>query len=187
MTDESAPAPFSANQSAALWRYLWFDQGVMAFLVNVAINAVIAWWTFRGMDVAPVEGEPGIAADVLGTCLILPLIANFIVSKLTQQRVGAGTLPRRPHPKETMLRFLHHPGWRGLILAVSTWLLVGLPAKWLLPKIIPNGLPSTQWVQVKAIFAGCLGAIICPLSALLSLADHLPSDEIPADPSGSRP
>ena len=53
-------------------RYLLLEQGLGSIVINVVLNAAIAWLLFRGLDVVPLWGNQSIAGDTIATTLIPP-------------------------------------------------------------------------------------------------------------------
>src|SRR4029453_7555172 len=71
-------------------RYLLLDQGIGAGIVNLLLNAAIAWLLFRGMEAVPMWGEQSIGGDTIGTAFVLPFLSTLIASAIVRSQVRAG-------------------------------------------------------------------------------------------------
>ena len=92
---QALPAHASPDPPRLQWRYILIDQGVIAIVVTVALNWGIAWLIFRTEESLPLTGPVSIAGDVYATCLLLPVIACFIVTGITRRAVRLGRIPSR--------------------------------------------------------------------------------------------
>src|SRR3990172_9456895 len=130
--------------SSAHRRFLVLEQGLGAGIVNVVINAGIAWLAFRGATSVPFWGQQSLAADTIGTCFVLPLLTSLMATPLCRRRVRSGALPalgwtRVSHPALAWL-----PAGtlaRGLVLGLVTTVAVAPATLAALHWLPPPGLP----------------------------------------------
>lgn len=159
--------------SPAERRYLLLEQGLGAGIVNAALNAGIAWLSFRGTATIPFWGQQSIAGDTIGTCFLLPLITALIATPLSRGRIRSGALaPVEPTPAlARVLAFLPAgTSSRGLAYGILTTVLVAPPTLVALRLFGVDAWSFRAFVEYKAIFGGVLGAAVTPLVALLAMA-----------------
>ena len=143
-------------------------------VVNLLLNALIAYLMFRGAAVVPLWGQQSIAGDTIGTTFLLPLFTTLIVTRLARGQVDAGRVsPVLGAPLG--LRWMPARSlWRGVALGGITVAAVAPPmiaALWLLGV---SEQSFWSFVAFKAIFAAALGALITPLVALWAIASPAP-------------
>ncbi len=162
-------------------RFLWLDQGVVGFAINVGINYGIARVVFGPLAVVPPTGDPSLATDTLVTAFVLPFLVALIVGWVTRAQVKQGKLPVPTWTREDwpLLRALpDHTGRRALVFGGVGVLVFGVPLSWLLAELYPQGLDPAPWCWLKGLIAGVLAAWVGPLSALATLGD-LSKVEVP--------
>ena len=176
------PEPGTADSRAAeraRTRYLWLDQGIVAFGINMAINGLIAWLIFRDAPVLPLRGPVSLEADIIGTCVLMPIIACLIVTAVTRRQLRQGKLVGiAPDPPRR--------GWTGwlrgnviartVVLSLLFRMLVPGPTVWLLERAGVEELSLTNFILAKAVWAAMLGIVICPLCGWLAFFDVPPAD-----------
>jgi hypothetical protein len=160
-------------------RYL-FEQGLGAVVVNIVINAAIAWLLFRSLQVVSLWGPQSIAIDTLATCVILPFLTCLIVTRMVKREVSRGRLPLAPWrrashaalgrlPRNTLLRASAIAAGSVSVaapLGIGVFVVLGI-----------TELGLWQFVAFKAFFAGALGGVVSPLVALCALGDLTESDQ----------
>ena len=155
-------------------RYLLLEQGIGSAVFNFAINAVIAWLMFRTADEVPLWGRQSIAADTIGTSLILPLMTCLIVTPVVRRHVRAGKvawlgwtreshaplgwLPRGTFARALVIGLVCMAALSPLTLLVVTWLHV-------------ESLSLSRFVLFKATFAALEALVVTPLVALWAIAE----------------
>ena len=155
-------------------RYLWLEQGLGAAVLNILINAGIAWLFFRSLDVVPLWGAQSIGGDTIGTAFVLPFLTCLIVTRLAQRDVRRGRFPppewrRSTHP---VLRHLPQPTFaRGIVFGGICMVLVAPAAIAILEWLQVSSLDFREFVVFKASFAGALAALVTPPVALCALGD----------------
>ncbi len=164
----------SAALAPAHRTFLIRDQIVGAAVVNLLINAAIGWAMFRTLAVVPLWGEWSVAADIIGTAFMLPLLTCVIVSAITARQVRRGKLPAPAWPVSRYPLLARLPAntlFRGLVLGVLAGLVVGLPAVLTVHALEVAEMDLGSFVLFKAIFAAILAALVSPVIALRALAD----------------
>jgi len=157
--------------TASLRHYLLMEHVVGAAIVNMLLNALIAWLSFRHVDVVPLWGEQSIAGDMVGTTIILPLLTCLIVTRIVAWHLRQGRIsPKEWSGDGGVLRRLPQGAFRrGLALgAMSTVVVVPL----LVGGLLAVGTASMEletFVIFKASYAGLLGAMVQPVVALWAL------------------
>jgi hypothetical protein len=151
-------------------RYLLVDNGVGPFVINLLINALIAWLLFRNATHVPLWGQSSVAGDTVATSFLLPLITCLIVTPLARGRVRGGHLPRLT-PEAA-------PGWiprntiaRSVVIGIVC-LVLFTPITLLALQML--GIVSmTPWhfVYFKGMFAAVEGALVTPFLALWAISD----------------
>ncbi len=170
--DRAVPGPDNALVSSAHRRYLLIDQGLGAGLVNLAINAAIAWLLFRSADTVPMWGEQSIAGDTIGTTFFLPLITTMIASRIVRSQARAGRVSRLAWDLDSPWRRLPKRLWlRGAMMGLACIAAVGLPATWILGAAGVTKMTFGEFVLFKATFAAVLAVAVTPLIARAALAD----------------
>jgi hypothetical protein len=175
----------------ALWRSLpapnrrWIvlNALLVSALINLVVNAALAWLGVRGADV-PLMGVPlletSTIVDTVGTFFILPLLTCLLCTSAVWYERRNRELPsldwtRDSHP------WLAAPPWsrlgRGLRLGTLVTLLLAPPAVILLVATDFGGISTGQFVLYKAILGVALGALVTPPIALWAMSDPL-GDEI---------
>lgn len=155
-------------------RFLIAEQGLGAALINIVINAAIAWAMFRSLSVVPLWGDQSIGGDLVGTTFFLPFITCLIVTKLTYGAVAAGRVPPFPWRRADVPWLARLPARtlpRALVFGVASVVLVAPPSLFLLEWLGIQQLPFSTFVVAKSAFAAGLAATVTPLIALGALAD----------------
>jgi hypothetical protein len=159
--------------SPAQRRYL-IEQAVGSCVVNLPLNAVIAWLLFRGLPIVPLFGPQSIAGDTVGTSLILPFLTCLIVTRLARRelrhgRVAAPGWTRATHP---VLAWVP----RGTLARALLFALVGVltfaPLTIVaLDKLGVESMSFWGFITFKACFAAFAGLFVSPLCAACAIAE----------------
>ena len=153
-------------------RYLLLDQGIGAGVVNLLINAGIAWLLFRGMEVVPLWGQQSIAGDTIGTAFVLPFLSTLVASAIVRSQVRSGYVPAIALSATSVLRKLPRSlAGRGAVLGAICIVATGLPTAAALDAAGVAEMAFGQFVTFKALFAAALGALVTPVIARAALAD----------------
>jgi hypothetical protein len=153
-------------------RYLLLDQGLGAGIVNLLLNAGIAWLLFRGMESVPMWGQQSIGGDTIGTAFVLPFLSTLIASAVVRGQVRAGYVPAAALSARSALRRLPHGlAGRGAVLGAIAVVLTGIPTAMALDAAGTVEMGFRDFVLFKALFAAALGALVTPVIARAALAD----------------
>ena len=164
--------------SSAHVRYLFVEQLVGSAVVNLVLNALIAWGVFGRLGVVPLWGQQSIAGDLVGTAFLLPFLTCVIVTPMARRQVvqrGLGGLgwSRASSP---WLRLLPASTvWRGAVLGVACVLAVAPFLVGTLDVVGVGAMSVRGFVIFKALVAGVLGAAVTPLIALWAIAEMEPA------------
>ena len=156
--------------------FLLGEQGLGAAVINVGINAGIAWLAFRKLAEVPLWGAQSIVLDTIATCFMLPFMTCVISTPVIRWQVSTLKLPhlswrRLEHrtlgrlPPGTFRRAVVL-GLFGLAIAVPT--IAGLALAGVGP------LSFQQFVVFKALYAAVLASLFSPVIALCVLGDIPP-------------
>ena len=153
--------------------FLLLEQGAGSVVVNLPVNALIAWLAFRGAAAVPFWGAQSIAGDTVGTCFVLPLITTLIVTPLARHRVRAGTLEPlawTDRMRATLGRLPTGTWWRAVAFGALTTVAVAPLAVAALRGAGMDALSLESFVAFKAVFAAALGALVTPAVAAYAIA-----------------
>jgi hypothetical protein len=167
-------------------RYLFVEQPIGAFVVNFALNALIAWGVFRGATRVPLWGDTSVAGDTIATSCILPFLSVLIATPLVRRdaRLGKISPPGLPDRGRLVQWLPRRLVPRALVLALMGLVVVGplvVLGLWL-ADVTEVAMPRFIWV--KAAYAAALGALLAPTIARAALAD---TRAAAAPPGGARP
>ncbi len=153
-------------------RYLLLDQGLGAGILNLFLNAAIAWLLFRGMEVVPMWGQQSIGGDTIGTAFVLPFLSTLIASAIVRSQVRAGYVSAVALSARSALRRLPRSlTGRGAVLGLIGVVLTGLPMAAALTAAGVVEMAFREFILFKALFAAILGALVTPVIARAALAD----------------
>jgi hypothetical protein len=155
--------------------------GVTA-VINLVLNAGIAWASIRGQHNVPVWsprllGRASVLSDTVGTLFLLPLITTLLCTTAVWREIGAGRLP--PLDGAALGPLGHLPPGRlrrGFVLGALA-LVVLSPVVVTIAAVADVGaLSRGNFILYKALFAVLLGAVVTPLIALGAMGDVPPGD-----------
>jgi hypothetical protein len=153
-------------------RYLLLDQGIGAGIVNLLLNAAIAWLLFRGMEAVPMWGQQSIAGDTIGTAFVLPFLSTLIASAVVRSQVRAGYVSAVALSASSALQRLPRGlAKRGAVLGLIGVVLTGIPTALALDATGTAEMGFSEFIIFKAVFAALLGALVTPVIARAALAD----------------
>lgn len=175
-------------------RWILLNALLVTALVNLAINALVAWISVLGQEEVPLWTRPlsetSLLGDTLGTIFMLPLITCLILTTVVrrERREGSLTPLRGEHPYLRRLAALPKSRLqRGLAFGALAFALLALPAALVLVAIDLGDLSRGEFVLFKAGFAILLGVLVTPLIALAAMAERpLPSALSQTQPGGRR-
>lgn len=171
-------------------RYIFWQAIVGAAIVNVLLNAGIAWLSVHNEDSVPrwavplVDG-PSTITDTVGTFFILPLVTCLIFTTLARKEIREGKLQplgwtRTSHP--FLRRLPEGTLRRGIAAGAVTALILGPPAVLAIIALDIGDVTTGGFVAYKAVFGVALGLVVTPILALWALAGT-PADEPVEEPA----
>jgi hypothetical protein len=164
---------------AAHRRWILLNAIAVTAVINLAINAALAWLSAADATrvplwATPIIGGPSTIADTLGTLLLLPMITNLFVTTSVRRDLRHGRLGPLGHPGNAhpILRALpRNRTRRGVGLGISCVAALGPAAVAILIVTDSGGLSVADFVLYKAILGVALGALVTPVIALGAMAD----------------
>lgn len=175
--------------TASVWRQLpaanrrWIVLNALlaTMVINVLVNAAIAWLSVRGQEAVPLWGVPLVETstfwNVVGTLFLLPLITCLLTTMAVRRDIRLGTLAslsqlRVVHP---WLAALPAARWRrGVLIGALALALLGPPLILALVVADPPELTRGQFIACQTAFATIVGAIVTTPIALCAMADPEP-------------
>ena len=174
---------YTDEMSPAHRRFLLLEEGVGSVVVNLIINSVIAFLTFRGAASVPLWGQQSIAGDTIGTTLILPLVTCLIVTPLARRQVRSGRLAPLAGTPLGLQWMPARTLSRGAVLGAISAVVVAPPALAVLTLLSITQQSFWGFVVFKAAFAAALGAVVTPLIALWAISGDDPAGAAVVVPS----
>ncbi len=174
------------SRNASLWgrlpaphrRWIILKALLVTVILNLVINAGIAWLGVRGQETVPMWGLPlvetSIFWNVVGTLFLLPLITSVLVTVSIRRDVKMGALTSVSYLRSDFpwLRRGHPTGLRRganfgaiAVAAVAPILIVAL---------VVSGSPELtrgQFIVYQTAFAIALGVFVTPVIALFAMAE----------------
>jgi len=157
-------------------RYLLLDQGVGAGVINLLINAAIAWAVFHGATTVPMWGEQSIGADTIGTTFLLPFLTCLIATRIVRAQVRSGRVPAYAAIPPLLARLPRGAAARGAVLGAIGVAVVGVPAAFALSLLGVAEMRFWPFVGFKAVFAALLATVVTPVIALYALVSPRPAE-----------
>jgi hypothetical protein len=173
--------------AAALWRSLpaphrrWIVLNALlaTALINLVVNAFIAWLFVQGQSDVPLWTRPlsetSTIGDTLGTIFLLPLITCVLVTTVVRRDLRNGVLPPLSieHPYGRWLAERPDGRFRrGLGFGIFAFIALALPVTVALVALDLGTLTKGEFVTFKVAFAIALGAIVTPVIALCAMTDR---------------
>ena len=151
--------------------FLIIEQSVFAGIINLVINAVIAWLLMRSLIEVPLWGETSMGVDLLATGFILPFATCLIVSRLTRSQVESGKLPALEASQIRPLGFHRRSSLvRAILMGVVGVIFASAPLVVLLDLAQAAPVPLMSFVTFKAIWAGLFAMVVSPIIAWWALS-----------------
>jgi hypothetical protein len=165
-------------------RFLVLDEVLGSIVVNLAVNAAIAFGVVRTLASVPLWGVTSIAADTLGTAFVLPVLTAFFTGLLVRAQVVRRLLP--PLPTASLRSAFSRRHWlqRGTLLGLAATAAVGAPVVAVFALCGPPALTPSAFIIFKATFAAALGAVVTPLLGWWALEEASGGGDKPNAESG---
>ncbi len=157
------------------YRKYLIGQSVAGAAINAILNAAIGWGLYRELSRVPLRGQQSIAADILATSRLLPILVCLIGTPLIRAELRKARLPAADWVgrDREFFRLPRRLLLRALTLGVLCALLIGPPVIWLLNSLGLDGLEFGPFLAFKAGFAAALAALVTPIVAAFALRDGL--------------
>jgi hypothetical protein len=159
-------------------RWLVVNALLVTMVINVLVNAAIAWLGVEGQDTVTMWGVPlaetSIFWNVVGTLFLLPLLTCVLTTTAIRRDVRRGAMApldrlRATHPR---LAGLPLPRWRrGTLLGALVTVVLAPPLILVLLIAGLTDLSRDQFVVCQTAFAVLLGVLVTPPIALFAMAD----------------
>jgi len=151
--------------------FLIIEQSVFAGIINVVINATIAWLLMRSLTEIPLWGEMSMGGDLLATGFLLPFFTCLIVSRVTRAQVKSGKLPALEPGQIRPLGFHRRSSlFRGILIGVIGVIFASAPMVALLDLAQAAPVPLMSFIAFKAIWAGLFAMVVSPIIAWWALS-----------------
>jgi hypothetical protein len=162
-------------------RWIVLNALLVTALINLVVNAALAWLGVRGADV-PLMAVPlletSTIVDTVGTFFILPLVTCLLCTSAVWYERRNRELPALDWTRASH-QWLAAPPWsrlgRGLRLGALVTVVLAPPGVVVLVLTDFGGISTGQFVLYKAILGVALGAVVTPLIALWAMSDPIPS------------
>ncbi|MBW3539233.1 MAG: hypothetical protein KY476_03105 [Planctomycetes bacterium] len=145
-------------------------------LANFGINAAVAGLLVIGRTSVPLWGLGGVAADVVATSFLLPLLFCLIATPLIRRQVRDGKVAalRRDEVPRAIAKLPGRARLRGIVLGAAATAIVGPLAVLALATLGPTEFSHSSFVIFKATYAALLAAIVGPIIAVTALMERPP-------------
>ncbi len=151
--------------------FLIVEQSVFAGIINVVINAAIAWLLMRSLSEIPLWGKTSMGVDLLATGFLLPFFTCLIVSRLTRGQVKSGKLPALEASQIRPLGFHRRSSlFRAILIGGFGVTFASAPMVALLDLAQAAPVPLMSFVAFKAIWAGLFAMVVSPVIAWWALS-----------------
>ena len=165
--------------SPAQRRWVYVNALVVTAVINLLVNAGLAWLSSAGehrvpLWSVPLVEKPSTVTDTIGTFFLLPLITCLLITTAVRYEIGAGRLMPLGASASARAFAQSLPATRlrrGVVLGALCTLALGPIAVLVLAAIDFSGLTTGQFVLYKAALGVALGAVVTPAIAVLAMAD----------------
>jgi hypothetical protein len=165
-------------------RFMFWHAIVGAAIVNLVLNALIAWLSVQSEDsvprwAVPILDKPSTITDTVGTFFILPLLTCLIFTAVARRELRHGRVAPLGwtwSPKSVLRRLPKRTLRRGLALGALCTAALGPPAVALIVIIGVDDLSVGEFVTYKAVFGVILGMVVTPIVALWALSEAEPAE-----------
>jgi hypothetical protein len=165
-------------------RFMFWHAIVGAAIVNLVLNALIAWLSVRNEDsvprwAVPLLDKPSTITDTIGTFFILPLLTCLIFTAVARRELRHGRVTPLGwtwSPKSVLRRLPRKTVRRGVALGALTTAALAPPAVALIVILGVDDLSVEEFVTYKAVFGVLLGMLVTPIVALWALSEAEPAE-----------
>ncbi|MEL0168086.1 MAG: hypothetical protein VW877_08150 [Pseudomonadaceae bacterium] len=144
------------------------------FIINALLNGGIAWALLHGKSMLTLQGEEGIAVDLVITAFLLCLLLSWITIALQRRKVSSGQFPEVPAERFSALRKVirylpDRPFGAALCIGLAGTLVYAAPTITLLSLLGIEQLSVSHYLIFKTLWTGLIAALTCPLAVLFPL------------------
>lgn len=147
-------------------------------LINVAVNAAIAWLSVQSQEGVATWGVPlaetSLFWNAIGTLFLLPLITCVLTTTAIRHDIAAGSVESTGRLRAAYPRIAALPEGRfarGAVLGALAVVALGPLATLALVAVGSPELSNCEFIALQTAFAVVLGALVTPLIALCAMAD----------------
>jgi len=133
---------------------------------------------FRAADEVPLWGQQSIAADTIGTSLILPLLTCLIVTPVARRHVRAGKVAPLGWTRQSHAALAWLPRGtfaRALVLGIVCMVALSPLTLLVISRLHVASMSVSRFVLFKAGFAALEALFVTPLVAIWAIAE-VPED-----------
>jgi hypothetical protein len=158
-------------------RFLAIQAAVCA-VINMALNAGIGIYFFRGMDIVPLWGTPGIALDTLVMAFLLPWLTVLFIAPFAWMEMKKGTAEKFKEELRTVrhsyLKYMPDGFFlQSLILGFGTAVIFSPIIAGLLSGLGITGMRYQSAVILKTVLAMILALAVSPVTWLSALKKYV--------------
>jgi hypothetical protein len=155
-------------------RYVYTQSSVGGGIVNVLLNGFLGWLATLGVSEFPTWKIPGVGPDILatafgvsfGTCIGVVLQVHLDLKK------GKTTVPEVSPALGARIARLPRSLWvRAFAVGAVAAVVFAPPVLVALGFAAPVSMSRTNFIVLKAVFAGIEAAIVTPFLVLAALLD----------------
>jgi hypothetical protein len=157
-----------------LRHYLLLEHVIGAAVVNVLLNALIAWLSFRHLADVPLWGTQSIGGDLVGTTMVLPLLTCSIATRIVRAHLRRGRINSTDLGEGSYALLEKLPDAllaRGLTFGAITTIVAAPIILALLGAAGVENLALRDFVLFKATYAAVLAAMVQPVVALRAMLE----------------
>lgn len=146
-------------------------------LINMLLNAAIAYATLSGVSALSAWGEHSYGKDLIITGFILGAILSGIFIAVTRSKCSNGDMTPEGDDRNAMAWLIPYKVWGAclwigvLSAAIAAPLLIAL-----LGALGMETLPPTTYALIKGVWAGLLAGIIVPVAIRQGLRQRPPKE-----------
>ena len=176
-----------SERCISLRRWVIVNAVIVTAMINLAVNASIAWLSTRGQSrvplwSAPVAGGPSTIGDTLATTFLLPFTTCIRLTAAIRRDIRRGilrqaNLEQRPGRTALPNSVLH----RALILGAVSLAAIGPIAAAMLAGLGLGPLRDGEFLLYKTSFAVALGLAVTPVIAVLTVKHETRGSAVPTD------
>lgn len=140
-------------------------------VVNTVISAFFVWVAFRGLSAIPLWGNPGLALDLVPTCVAITLVSAMVLTLTTRARLKRGRVAPLTPARGPAAWLPGNVIVRALTSAIVVTI-IAVPVSVAALKLVgADGASFNQVLIFKIVYGAALSALISPPLLMRALAD----------------